>query len=62
MTSVRLDAATHARVAAAASLAGMHKSAFCALAISDAVKSIMVYDKNKFAAQADCRAQDEPET
>ena len=45
MTSVRLDVATHARLSAAAALAGLDKSTFCARAISDALVGIVVFDR-----------------
>ncbi len=53
MTSVRLDVATHARVSAAASLAGMDKSAFCAKAIMDAVAGLVVIDRRKSSGHGD---------
>jgi hypothetical protein len=45
MVSVRLDVATNARVAAAAALAGIDKSAFCAKAITEALTGIVVFDR-----------------
>jgi hypothetical protein len=45
MASVRLDVATHARVAAAAALAGMDKSAWMSRAIQDALSGIVVFDR-----------------
>lgn len=45
MTSVRLDVATHSRLSAAASLAGVDKSAFCARAIENALVGIVVFDR-----------------
>lgn len=53
MTSVRLDVATHARLSAAAALAGMDKSTFCARAISDALVGIVVFDRRKPDGQLD---------
>ena len=47
MASVRLDVATHARVAAAAALAGMDKSAWMSRAITDALKGVVVIDRRK---------------
>jgi hypothetical protein len=47
MASVRLDVATHARVSAAAALAGMDKSAWMARAIRDALKDVVVIDRRK---------------
>ena len=47
MASVRLDVATHARVSAAAALAGMDKSAWMARAITDALKGVVVIDRRK---------------
>lgn len=43
--SVRLDVATHARVAAASALAGMDRSAWMARAITDALAGIVVFDR-----------------
>ncbi len=53
MTSVRLDVATHARLSAAAALAGMDKSTFCARAISEALIGIVVFDRRKPDGQLD---------
>jgi hypothetical protein len=43
--SVRVDVPTSARVAAAAALAGLDKSAFCAKAIEAALTGIVVFDR-----------------
>jgi hypothetical protein len=45
MASVRLDVATHARVAAAAALAGMDRSAWIGRAINEALAGIVVFDR-----------------
>lgn len=45
MASVRLDVATHARVAAAAALAGLDKSAWMSRAITEALTGIVVFDR-----------------
>lgn len=45
MASVRLDVATHARVAAAAALAGMDKSAWMNRAITEALSGVVVIDR-----------------
>jgi hypothetical protein len=45
MASVRLDVPTHARVAAAASLAGLDKSAWMSRAITEALAGIVVFDR-----------------
>ncbi len=45
MASVRLDVATHARVAAAAALAGLDKSAWMSRAITEALAGIVVFDR-----------------
>ena len=47
MASVRLDVPTHARVAAAAALAGMDKSAWMSRAITEALSGIVVFDRRK---------------
>jgi hypothetical protein len=43
--SVRLDVATHARVAAAAALAGVDRSTWINKAITDALQGIVVFDR-----------------
>ncbi len=53
MASVRLDVATHARVSAAAALAGMDKSAWMSRAIRDALKGVVVIDRRKSAETPD---------
>jgi hypothetical protein len=45
MASVRLDVATHARVAAAAALAGLDKSAWMSRAIMEALAGVVVIDR-----------------
>lgn len=45
MASVKLDVATHARVAAAASLAGLDKSAWMSRVISEAVAGLVLIDR-----------------
>jgi len=45
MASVRLDVATHARVAAAAALAGMDRSTWIGKAINEALAGIVVFDR-----------------
>ena len=45
MASVKLDVATHARVAAAAALEGMDKSAWMSKAITEALTGIVVFDR-----------------
>lgn len=47
MASVRLDVATHARVSAAAALAGMDKSAWMSRAITEALQGVIVIDRRK---------------
>lgn len=44
-TTVFLDAETHTKLAGAAALAGMDRSAFAAAAIRDAVSSIVLFDR-----------------
>jgi hypothetical protein len=46
MVSVKLDVLQNARVAAAAALAGIDKSSFCAKAIDAALAGIVVFDRN----------------
>lgn len=45
MASVRLDVAQHARVAAAAALAGVDRSTWINKAINDALAGIVVFDR-----------------
>jgi len=45
MASVKLDVATHARVAAAAALAGIDRSAWIAKAINEGLTGIVVFDR-----------------
>jgi hypothetical protein len=45
MASVKLDVATHARVAAAAALAGLDKSAWMSRAITEALSGVVVIDR-----------------
>jgi hypothetical protein len=49
MASVRLDVATHARVSAAAALAGLDKSAWMSRAITNALHGVVVIDRRKSA-------------
>jgi hypothetical protein len=58
MTSVRLDVATHSRLSAAASLAGVDKSAFCAKAIQEALTGIVVFDRR--AGRSETAQTDDP--
>jgi hypothetical protein len=51
--TVSLDVATHARVSAAAALAGMDKSAWMNRAITEALKGIVVIDRRKSAGPVD---------
>jgi hypothetical protein len=44
-TTVFLDVETHTKLAGAAALAGMDRSAFAAAAIRDAVSSIVLFDR-----------------
>jgi hypothetical protein len=55
MASVRLDVATHARVAAAAALAGLDKSAWMSRAITEALSGVVVIDRRnpKSAGEVD---------
>lgn len=46
-TTVVLDANTHARLAAAASMDGMDRSAWAARCIADALKGVVVIDRRK---------------
>jgi hypothetical protein len=59
MVSVRLDVPTNARVAAAAALAGLDKSTYCARAITEALAGIVVFDRNnpKSGGQADLSSE-----
>ena len=52
MASVRLDVATHARVAAASALAGLDKSAWMSRAITEALSGVVVIDRRKSDDQA----------
>ena len=45
--SVSLDVATHARLSAAAALAGLDKSAYMSRAIHESLKGIVVIDRRK---------------
>lgn len=45
MTSVRLDAAQHARMSAAASMANKDKSAFIADLIAEALQGLIIIDR-----------------
>ena len=45
MVSVKLDVASNARLSAAAALAGIDKSTFCARAITEALSGIVVFDR-----------------
>jgi predicted HicB family RNase H-like nuclease len=45
MASVRLDVATHARVAAAAALSGCDRSTWIGRAINEALAGIVVFDR-----------------
>lgn len=47
MVSVRLDVVTNSRLAAAAALAQIDKSAFCAGAITEALKGIVVIRRSR---------------
>lgn len=51
--SVRLDVATHARVAAAAALAGVDRSAWINEAIKGALTGIVVFDRRKAEGRVD---------
>jgi hypothetical protein len=51
--TVCLDVGTHARVSAAAALAGLDKSAWMNRAITEALKGIVVIDRRKAAGRAD---------
>ncbi|MEJ7639724.1 MAG: hypothetical protein WKF75_17565, partial [Singulisphaera sp.] len=53
MASVKLDAATNARLAAAAALAGMDKSAWMSRAITEALSGVLVIDRRKSAENVD---------
>jgi predicted HicB family RNase H-like nuclease len=57
--SVRLDVATHARVSAAAALAGVDKSTWMSRAITEALQGIVVFDRRKGAGQGDLSDGDE---
>ena len=60
--TVCLDVGTHARVSAAAALAGMDKSAWMGRAITEALKGIVVIDRRKTAGRADLSGdEDRPE-
>jgi hypothetical protein len=48
--SVRLDVNTHARVAAAAALAGIDRSTWINRAIDEALRGIVVFDKRSKSA------------
>ena len=53
MVSVKLDVASNARLSAAAALAGIDKSTFCARAITEALAGIVVFDRRKPDGQLD---------
>lgn len=53
MASVRLDVTTNARVAAAAALAGIDKSAWMSRAITEALAGVLVIDRRKTADRGD---------
>ena len=53
MVSVKLDVASNARLSAAAALAGIDKSTFCARAITEALSGIVVFDRRKPDGQGD---------
>jgi hypothetical protein len=55
--SVLLDVGTNARLAAAAALEGLDKSAWMSRAITEALKGIVVFDRRKSADGADSSAQ-----
>ena len=64
MASVRLDVATHARVAAAAALSGLDKSAWMSRAITEALAGIVVFDRRavKPGDQATCLMREDRKT
>lgn len=64
MASVKLDVATHARVSAAAALAGTDRSAWMFRAISDALRGVVVIDRRgrEPADRAADEAEKPPET
>jgi hypothetical protein len=57
--SVRLDVGTHARVAAAAALAGVDRSTWINRAITDALSGIVVFDRRKTAGDVDPSGEDD---
>jgi hypothetical protein len=62
MASVRLDVASYAKVSAAAALAGVDKSTYMSRAITEALKGIVVFDRNdKSSARVDLADSDNGE-
>lgn len=59
MASVRLDVAQHARVAAAAALAGLDKSAWMSRAIDEALKGVVVIDRRNPKSSGEADPSDE---
>jgi hypothetical protein len=57
--SVRLDVVTHARVAAAAALAGVDRSTWINRAIETALKGIVVFDRTKGPDHVDLACSEE---
>jgi hypothetical protein len=53
MASVKLDVATASRVAAAATIAGLDKSAWMSRAITEALAGVVVIDRRKPADRVD---------
>lgn len=56
-TSVQLDVATHAKLAALAALRGVPMTTIMAEAIADAVSTMVVFDRAKTADRADSPTQ-----
>lgn len=53
MTSVRLDVAVHARMSAAASMAGKDKSRFIADLVTEALRGLVIIDRRGGAGGPD---------
>jgi hypothetical protein len=58
MASVKLDVASYAKVSAAAALSGVDKSTWMSRAIAEALKGIVVFDRNAEKPAEDVDAPD----
>ena len=59
MASVKLDVATHARVAAASALAGLDKSAWMSRAITEALAGVVIIDRRNPKSAGEVNPDDE---